>query len=244
MRLEKFTGFVLYSFSLGEADQLVTCFSNSGNLVKFVAKGSRKIKSRFSAAVQLINLGEYVIYCGKGLPYLRQAEIIESFPTIRRDWTKSGAVLSVLELCRLLIAEEARETQAFRLVLSYIYHLKDNDYSSIGFDAFRLQFVNSLGYGMSFSSCVACGRAVDNGSVSWAEGGIVCSECRSESSNYINLRTDQLSILSSLQDSDFYEKGSCSQSQLCVEVVDNLIFWLTEGKTKTQAFRKLFEDGQ
>lgn len=249
MRLEKITAFVVYAFALGEADQLVTCFSSEGNLVKFIAKGSRKTMSRFAAAVQLFNLGEYVVYRGKGLPILRQAEIMESFAPIRRDWTKSGAALSVLELCRLLIAEEARETESFRLVLAYFHHLKANDYTSLAFDAFRLQFVEALGYGINFSTCVACGRPADRagGFLRWSEGGTVCSLCRTQGLDYIRLNSQQLSLLCKLQHLGFSQidalMADSAQKRICRELVDSLIFWLTEGKAKTQAFRKLFEDG-
>ena len=111
MRLEKHTGFVVYGFPLGEADQIVSCFTSEGNLVKFIAKGSRKIKSRFAASVQLFNLAEFVLYKSKGLPYLRQAAIIDSFAPVRRDWQKSGAAFAVAELCRLLIGRRRANRQ-------------------------------------------------------------------------------------------------------------------------------------
>ena len=247
MRLQKHAGLVLYSFPLGEADQLITCLTSSGNILKFVAKGSRKIKSKSSAAVQLFNLGEYVIYTGTGLPILRQADIIDSFSAIRKNWAKIGAAHEVVELCRLLMAEEAGETETFRLVHGYFNHLKYNPYSSLAFEGFRLQFIASLGYGMSFTQCAVCGQAVDQGRLSWADGGTVCPNCN-VSPNPSRAGNGLLRLLEHLQTSDF---ETLDQIHLeprhllqCTKVVDNLIFWLTEGKTKAQAFRKLFEDGQ
>ena len=155
MRLQKINGFIVYGFPLGEADQLVSCFTSSGNLVKFVAKGSRKVKSQSAAAVQLFILGQYVIYRGKGLPILRQADIIDSFSPLRRDWAKCGAAFAAMELCRLLIAEEAREQDAFKLLLAYMLHLKTNPYDPIVFDSFRLQFAAALGYEMNFSAVLS-----------------------------------------------------------------------------------------
>lgn len=245
MRLEKLMGFVIYAFPLGEADQIITCFTSAGNLVKFVAKGSRKVKSRFAASVQLFNLGEYVIYRGKGLPYLRQADIVDSFLPIRRDWSKSGAVFAVMELCRILLGEEAGETDAFKLTLAYMHHLKEGDYSSLTFDAFRLQFVASLGYSMSFNHCALCGQACQAGSLAWIDGGLVCPQCHSPGTKAIGRRP--LALLTALKTGGFAEVDGLavdkSLEESCAKVVDNLIFWLSEGKTKTQAFRSLFEDG-
>ncbi|MGI6364404.1 MAG: DNA repair protein RecO [Bacillota bacterium] len=244
MRLEKILGFVIYTFPLGEADQIITCFTSAGNLEKFVAKGSRKVKSRFAASVQLFNLGEYIIYRGKGLPYLRQAAIVDSFPAIRRDWQKSGAAFAVMELCRLLLGEQAGEAEAFKLALAYMYHLKTAAYHPLTFDAFRLQFAASLGYAMSFDRCAVCGQVAKTGSLVWRRGGLVCPRCR-PGGGAVGERLPAL--LTALQTRGFAEIDSLevadSLKQACAKAVDSLIFWLSEGKTKAQAFRTLFEDG-
>jgi len=244
MRLEKITGFISYAFPLGEADQIISCFSSSGNMVKFIAKGSRKVKSRFSASVQLFNLGQYVIYHGRGLPILRQGDIIDSFMPIRRDWVKSGAAFFVLDMIRWLIAEEARELEAFKLVFAYLVHLKENPYSPWAFDAFRLQLATAVGYEMNFSGCSICGRSLDaGGSINWAAGGAVCRRCISE---VRGKETDPVlfEALRYLQTCQFTtaDRGT-GQRSACAEAADSLIFWLTEGKTKAQAFRKFFEEG-
>jgi len=246
MRLTKQTGFIVYAFPIGEADQIVTSFTSSGNILKFIAMGSRKVKSRFAATVQLFNLGEFVVYSGRGLPYLRQADIIHSFPAIRRNLISNGAAFAVMELCKLLIGEEAGEEEAFRQVLAYMHYLNDHGYSSATFDAFRLKFVASLGYGMTFSNCAICGQAAE-GRLAWNQGGLICSGCFPIPNDAKKFNPCQLDTLSSLQELSLAETDnlhlSVSQQQLCAAVVDSLIIWLTEGKTKAQAFRKIFEDG-
>lgn len=241
MRLQKVTGFIVYGFPLGEADQIISCFTSSGNLIKFIAKGSRKVKSKSAAAVQLFILGEYVIYCGKGLPILRQADIIDSFSPLRRDWEKSGAAFAAMELCRLLIAEEARETEAFKLVMTYMLHLKTEDYEPIVFDSFRLKLAASLGYEMGFSHCSQCGGPLESGWLYWPAGGAVCTRCRGQGKTHVN--TENLLLLQALGQRSFSQlKGQySSQAMTATKIVDSLINWLTEGKTKAQAFRSLFE---
>ena len=245
MRLQKVTGFIVYSFPLGEADQIISCFTSSGNLVKFVAKGSRKVKSKSAAAVQLFILGEYVIYCGKGLPFLRQADIIDSFTPLRSSWAKSGAAFAVMELCRLLIAEEARETDAFALIMSYMLHLKEVDYSPLVFDAFRLQFAASLGYEMGFAHCAACGCSLNSGWLLWSAGGAVCSHCCQQSRYGMPVRQEHLALLHVMGHQSFSQleerQYSPAQALAATKYIDSLINWLTEGKTKAQAFRSLFE---
>lgn len=243
MRLEKMSGFVVYSFPLGEADQITSCFTSAGNLVKFVAKGSRKMKSKFAAAVQLFILGEYVIYCGKGLPILRQADIIDSFSPLRQDWAKSGAAFAVMELSRLLVEEEARETKAFRLVMAYMLHLKSWAYDPIVFDSFRLQLAASLGYEMGFSHCAQCGSLLESGWLDWSAGGAVCNRCRGGKSGGIQLGPRELTLLQAMGQNSFSKlQGEfLPLAPIGANMVNGLINWLTQGKTKAQAFRSLFE---
>lgn len=245
MRLEKHTGFVVYGFPLGEADQIVSCFTSEGNLVKFIAKGSRKIKSRFAASVQLFNLAEFVLYKSKGLPYLRQAAIIDSFAPVRRDWQKSGAAFAVAELCRLLIGEEAGEQAVFRHVLAYMLHLRDRDYVPLTFDAFRWQLAAALGYGMQTECCAICRQAARSGCMDWSQGGLVCPRCRSRTGG-VGVDVRHLALLRTLSRCSFAESDKLvvngNLQRHCARLVDDLIFWLTEGKTKAQAFRKLFEE--
>ena len=245
MRLKKVSGFIVYGFPLGEADQIISCFTSSGNLEKFVAKGSRKVKSKSAAAVQLFILGEYVIYCGKGLPILRQADIIDSFTPLRINWAKSGAVFAVMELCRLLIAEEAREAEAFKLVMAYMFHLKKMDYNPLVFDAFRLQLVSSLGYEMGFTNCAACGCSLNTGRLQWSAGGALCSHCSKQSQYGMPVSKENLALLQVMGQYNFSQLEECQyspdQARAARKYVDSLINWLTEGKTKAQAFRSLFE---
>lgn len=243
MRLEKLVGFIVYGFPLGEADQIISCFTSAGNLTKFIAKGSRKVKSKSAASVQLFVLGEYVIYRGKGLPILRQGDIVDSLAPIRKDWAKSGAAFAAVELCRLLVEEEAREIAAFKLLMGYLHHLKDHPYNSIVFDSFRLKFAASLGYEMNFNICGQCGAPLSSGWLDWPSGGVVCANCRGQSTTNRRLSEIELNLFDSLGKKSFFDlqKEQTSMTVSVVKAVDSLINWLTQGKTKTQAFRSMFE---
>lgn len=241
MGLEKVSGLIVYGFPLGEADQLISCFTSGGNQVKFVAKGSRKVKSKLAAAVQLFIFGEYVYYSSRGLPFLRQADILKSFAGVRRSLPKSGAAFAAVELCRLLIAEEARETEAFNLVMAYLLFLEDRDYDSLVFDSFRLKFAASLGYGMDFSRCANCGAPLKSGWLYWPAGGAVCSRCRGPAGIEVGPRG--LGLLQEMGQRDFAGLQGLDPglARPGAAFVDSLINWLTQGKTKAQAFRSVFE---
>ena len=52
MNILKTRGIVLKDYELFEQDKIVTFYTQDFGMLKVVAKGARKIKSRFSAVVQ------------------------------------------------------------------------------------------------------------------------------------------------------------------------------------------------
>lgn len=243
-RDEKITALIVDGFALGESDQLITAFSSAGNLVRFVAKGARKTKSRFAAAVQPFVLGQYILTTSYKLPILRQADIIRGFQPLRRDLARCTVALSALELAKLMVAEEGGEYQAYQLTLDFLIQLSENPARSLVFDAFRLQFLGRLGYGLVWDRCVLCGSSLNQGRLNWLEGGVACAGCCRGQGMLI--AADMLGIIRRLCSSplDSINRLAASQKQReqCSRIVDQIIFWHTEGKTKTQGFRNLVSE--
>ncbi len=71
---------ILRSYNLAEADKIVVCLSRSAGLIRGVAKGCRKLKNRFGAALEpftLVNLTYYEKE-NRELVSFRQVEIVKS----------------------------------------------------------------------------------------------------------------------------------------------------------------------
>src|SRR4029078_7725838 len=80
MALFETEALILRSYNLAEADKIVVCLSRSAGLIRGVAKGCRKLKNRFGAALEpftLINLTYYEKE-NQELVSFRQVEILKS----------------------------------------------------------------------------------------------------------------------------------------------------------------------
>jgi len=92
MPLHKTEAVVIHTIKLGEADKIVTLFTKELGKIKAVAKGARRIKSRFGSSFEpftqinttLFEKGNY------NLLRIRQADIIQSYFHIREDFEKKG----------------------------------------------------------------------------------------------------------------------------------------------------------
>lgn len=80
MALFETEALILRSYNLAEADKIVVCLSRSAGLIRGVAKGCRKLKNRFGAALEpftLVNLTYYEKE-NRELVSFRQVEILKS----------------------------------------------------------------------------------------------------------------------------------------------------------------------
>src|SRR5215813_7012086 len=80
MALFETEALILRSYNLAEADKIVVCLSRSAGLIRGVAKGCRKLKNRFGAALEpftLVNLTYYEKE-NQELVSFQQVEILKS----------------------------------------------------------------------------------------------------------------------------------------------------------------------
>jgi DNA repair protein RecO (recombination protein O) len=80
MSVHETEALVLRTYNFGEADKIVVCLTQSAGLIRAVAKGCRKLKSRFGAALEPFTLVKINYYQKENqeLVSLRQAEIVRS----------------------------------------------------------------------------------------------------------------------------------------------------------------------
>jgi len=79
---------ILKTYNLGEADRIIKLFSRDKGMIDSVAKGARKIRSKFGGRLELYNFIECELSRGKSLDVITQAEIIKNFKNIPSDFNK------------------------------------------------------------------------------------------------------------------------------------------------------------
>lgn len=82
------TGINLKSAPLGEADRIVTILTREFGLVRAVASGARKPKSKLGGRGELFVVNNLMLSRGRSLDRIAQAETIESYPALSRNLAK------------------------------------------------------------------------------------------------------------------------------------------------------------
>jgi DNA repair protein RecO (recombination protein O) len=84
----KATGINLKSVPLGEADRILTILTREFGLVRAVASGARKPKSKLGGRGELFVVNHLMLSKGRSLDRIAQAETIESYPALSRNLAK------------------------------------------------------------------------------------------------------------------------------------------------------------
>src|SRR3954447_8752125 len=90
-------GIVLRTIKLGEADRIVSMVTLGHGKVRAVAKGVRKTKSRFGARLEPLSHVSVLLYSGRELDIVTQAESIDHFRAIREDLSRMSSGMALLE---------------------------------------------------------------------------------------------------------------------------------------------------
>ena len=87
MALSETEALVLRTYNLAEADKIVVCLTHGNGLIRGVAKGCRRLKNRFGAALEPFTLLQLSFYQRENheLVSLRQTEILKSHFNLFRD---------------------------------------------------------------------------------------------------------------------------------------------------------------
>jgi DNA repair protein RecO (recombination protein O) len=179
-------GLVLRSYNLAEADRIVVFFTREQGIVRGVAKGARRLRSRFGSMLEpfsTINL-TYFQKEDRELVSIQQLELVES----RFDAAADPGYLHTLSyLSELLIAvippHDPNETM-YRMARACV----ETTPSSVAeLAALRLYFelwiLRLGGYLPDWSICAGCSRTIDESDVITlrADLHLVCRQCRRSS---------------------------------------------------------------
>ena len=89
MALYRDEAVVIRTHKLGEADRIVTFISREHGLIRGVAKGVRRTKSKFGARLEPGSYIDVQLYTGKNLDVVTQVETMENFgDAIAADYQK------------------------------------------------------------------------------------------------------------------------------------------------------------
>ncbi len=184
MRLYRDQGVVLRTYRLGEADRIVVLVTAGHGKVRAVAKGIRKTRSRFGGRLEPIAHAALLLYEGRELDIITQAETIDHFRPIRDDLARMNDAMAMLEAVDQVAQERKADVRLYQLLVGALRALAERR-SPLLVPAFFWKLLTHEGAGPLLDECAGCGAPaaqVELVAFDLAEGGALCAGCRRGSS--------------------------------------------------------------
>lgn len=202
MGLVRTEALVLGTRALGEQDRLVSLYTRNLGRLTAVARGARRLRSRFGGALEPFTWGEALGFEreGRGLLRLDQFAVRCAFRAIREDLDRLGQGARILEAVLRLTPERDPAPAAFDFLLRALRALETGPPARVQL-AFSLGWLDHLGYRPRLDRCVGCGRRPGHHGVGFdaARGGLVCAGCRAPGDPTPGVSAGALAALRGLQ---------------------------------------------
>jgi len=170
---------VLRTIKLGEADRIITFVTSGHGKVRAVAKGVRKTKSRFGSRLEPLSHVSLLLYSGRELDIVTQAESIDHFRTIREDLPRISSAMALLEAVDQVSQERESNPRLYQMLLGALRTLAATD-APLLVPAFFWKLLSIEGAHPLLDQCASCGSEDTDDLVAFdlTEGGVLCRTCR------------------------------------------------------------------
>lgn len=171
---------VLRTHDFGEADRVIVLLTRGHGIVRGVAKGVRRSKSRFGSRLQLFVELDVQLYPGRNLATITGADTVTYFGSgIIEDYPRYTAACALLETAaRLAVVEQGDDPWLFDAVVDTLFRLQRDPNPELVLDAFLLQAMRHAGWAPSLFDCAQCNAPGPHHAFHPWAGGAVCVNCR------------------------------------------------------------------
>jgi len=138
-------GIIIKRKDLQEADRILTVFTRYQGKINIIAKGVRRINSRRSPHVELLNQSILNIYEAK-MPILTEAETIYHYSLIKSDLKRAGYAFYVCELIDGLLADHQENRTVYDLIQRTLLALETTDDPKLLISKFQQELLVDLGF--------------------------------------------------------------------------------------------------
>jgi DNA repair protein RecO (recombination protein O) len=169
---------------LGEADRIVTIFTQGHGKIRAVAKGIRKTTSKFGARLEPMSRVALQCYKGRDLDIVTQAESLDSNRVLREEYSLLTRSVPMLEAVDQ-VAQDREPNPAMYRMLTGALHALATTRNPLVTPAFFWKLLSLEGFHPLLDGCARCGAPPDEApggdheliAFDLEEGGTVCRAC-------------------------------------------------------------------
>ncbi len=183
MSTEKTEGLVIRQTDWSESSRIVTLFTQDHGKISCVAKGARRLKGPFDAAIDLLSECRIVFIrkASSGLDILTEAQLIQRFQPSGHDLFTLYGGYYVAELLDALTEDYDSHPGLYLDSISTLNRLSKSQTPKLSIITFELAVLREIGQMPAIDICVSCDSPVQPNQTYgyWvSQGGLICGSCQ------------------------------------------------------------------
>ena len=171
---------VLRSIRYGEADRVLHLYSSNRGRLGAVAKGVRRVRSRFGGRLEPMARVRLVLHEGRGeLLTVTQADTVHSHAGLRERRNSLERAVQACDAVLRLLDTTDPNPPAYNLLCHELALLEADPRAATRAQAlaFRAKLLLAAGFAPELASCASCGEREHLAGFSPSAGGVVCAAC-------------------------------------------------------------------
>ena len=182
MSTEKSPAIVIRQADFSESSRVVTLFTRNFGKVAALAKGAKRLKGPFDAALDLLAVCDVVFIrkSSSGLDILTEAKLQQRFKPRAGDLGSLYAGYYIAELLDALSEEHDPHPLLYDEAVRALERLADDLPLDISVLRFELVILREIGQLPAFDACAACGQpagAAGRYGFQVSQGSLICQNC-------------------------------------------------------------------
>lgn len=198
-------GIFLKKNDRGEADQLLTIFTEKFGKIEVVAKSIRKITSKLRSGADVFYCSELEFVQGKNCKIITDVAVIDKMENLRKNFQRLTMAVSMAEMLDRFVSKEEKDEKIWQLTFEIFQKLNyqplTTNYQLI-YHYFLWNLLTILGYSPELNHCPVCRKKLLPETFFFVpdEGGVVCWQCFSKkelknNGPWFNIQVDTVKVL-------------------------------------------------
>ncbi|WP_417390862.1 DNA repair protein RecO [Gimesia sp.] len=203
MSNEKTEGIVIRLADFSESSKVITWFTRDFGKTAALAKGAKRLKSSFEAAIDLLATCRIVFIrkSSGGLDLLTEAQLVNRFRPYPGSLSNLYVGYYIAELLDALTEEYDPHPELYDAACEVLQHLQEHDDFQKSLIKFELSILEEIGQLPQFEYCAGCSRELgpsESYLYDAGNGGLYCQDCEQQRHGNVRVSRGAIAILQKL----------------------------------------------
>lgn len=207
MSTEKTEAIVIRQADWSETSRVVTFFTRDFGKISTIAKGAKRLKGPFDAALDLLTHCRIVFIrkSSNSLDILTESQVTQRFRPDNKDLNVLYGGYYFAELLNSLTEEYDPHQELFDEAVAGLGRLQQGIHPQETIVRFEIAVLREIGQLPPFDECMACGEPLTGaGPFSYwiSQGGMICPKCRKQEYQQHSIQSGTVDTLRRLSDTE------------------------------------------